>query len=539
VALLAALAVAPAASAHAVLLTTDPANDAVVQRSPARVVLRFNETVETAFGGIRVFDAQTRRVDTGKISRPSAKELAVDLEPDLPQGTYTVAWRIVSADSHPLSGAFVFHVGRPGAEPAGVAAEVLDAGSGAVKDAATVVRFFDFALLLASAGGAAALALVLTGAGRALRRRLASLLALTSAALAVAAAAGIVLQGAVAGGFGFVEAIDPDVVQAVLDTRFGRVWLLQGAAALGVAVAALVLRRRESENAAAVALGFSVLLVLTPALAGHANVSGTVSTIADFAHVGAAAVWTGGLAFLAAALLWAKNKRWSLAAEAVPRFSTLAVGAVAVLVTAGIVNGYLQVGALRGLWETTYGLLLVGKVALVLPLLALGAYNNRFAVPRLRAQTASPTERRRFLRTIGVELGLFVAVVAVTAVLVTEPPAKAEVKPTGPFATTTQIGSNELNLVVDPAQPGSNEIHLYLTDRTGRPATVAEARVAASLPSRGIGPLRLRALRAGPGHYLVADANLALPGEWRLRVDLRVGEFEAQAASVNVPIREE
>jgi copper transport protein len=522
-----------------VLLTTDPANDAVVERSPARVVLRFNETVESAFGGIRVFDAQTRRVDTGRVSRPSSQELAVDLEPDLPQGTYTVAWRIVSADSHPLSGAFVFHVGRPGAEPAGVAAEVLDSGSGAVKDAATVVRFADFALLLASAGGAAALALVLTSAGRALRRRLASLLALTSAALAVAASVGIVLQGAVAGGFGFVDAIDPDVVQAVLDTRFGRVWLLQAAAALGVAATALVLRRRESENAAAVALGFAVLLVLTPALAGHANVSGTVATIADFAHVGAAAAWTGGLAFLAAALLWAGSSRWSLAADAVPRFSTLAVGAVAVLVAAGIVNGYLQVGALRGLWDTTYGLLLLGKVALVLPLLALGAYNNRVAVPRLRSQTASTRERRRFLRTIGVELGLFVAVVAVTTVLVAEPPAKAEVKPTGPFATTTQIGSNELNLVVDPARPGSNEIHLYLTDRTGRPATVAEARVAASLPSHGIGPLRLRALRAGPGHYLVADAALVHPGEWRLRIDLRIGEFEAQAASVSVPIREE
>jgi hypothetical protein len=68
---------------------------------------------------------------------------------------------------------------------------------------------------------------------------------------------------------------------------------------------------------------------------------------------------------------------------------------------------------------------------------------------------------------------------------------------------------------------------------------VAEARVSATLPSRRVGPLRFRALRAGPGHYLVDNANLALAGDWRIRVDLRVGEFESQAAVVSVPIREE
>jgi copper transport protein len=537
--LLAALAVAPEASAHAVLLTTEPSNDAVVARSPARVVLRFNETVETAFGGIRVFDASARRVDSGRVARPDSAALAVDLDGELADGTYTVAWRVVSADSHPISGAFVFHVREPGAEPAGIASEVLESGSGGVRTLATAVRFVDFGLLLASAGGAAALVLVLGDGGRPLRRRLASALAVASLGLAAAAAAGIVLQGATAGGFGVIEALDPDVVEAVLDTRFGRIWLLQAAAAVALSAVALALRRRESELASGLAVGLAVVLVVTPALAGHASVSGGVAMLADAGHVAAAAAWAGGLTFLVAALMWAGSGRWALAAEAVPRFSTLAVGAVVLLLVTGTINGYLQVKALRGLWETTYGLLLLGKVALVLPLLALGAYNNRFAVPRLRAQVASGREQRRFLRTVGVELGLMVAVVALTAALVAEPPAKAEVTPAGPFATTAEVGPNELNLVVDPAQPGSNEIHLYLTDQTGQPATVAEARVSATLPSRRVGPLRFRALRAGPGHYLVDNANLALAGDWRIRLDLRVGEFESQAAVVSVPIREE
>ena len=72
-----------------------------------------------------------------------------------------------------------------------------------------------------------------------------------------------------------------------------------------------------------------------------------------------------------------------------PRFSILAVGAVSALLMGGTTNGYQEARALRGLWESTYGQLLLLKIALILPLLALGAFNNRYSVPRLRAGIAS------------------------------------------------------------------------------------------------------------------------------------------------------
>ncbi len=130
-------------------------------------------------------------------------------------------------------------------------------------------------------------------------------------------------------------------------------------------------------------------------------------------------------------------------------------------------------------------------------------------------------------------------IVAVTAVLVTEPPARAEVVPRGPYATTAQLGDLELNLVVDPAVAGPNQIHLYLTTPSGQPTDVDEATVAATLASRRIGPLRLQAHRAGPGHFVVHGAQLALAGDWQLRVDARRGEFDSASATVSVPIRKE
>ena len=222
-----------------------------------------------------------------------------------------------------------------------------------------------------------------------------------------------------------------------------------------------------------------------------------------------------------------------------PRFSLLAVGAVSLLLVSGTTNGYLQVRVLRGLWETTYGQLLLVKITLVLPLLLLGLYNNRRAVPRLRNRLASPAERTRFLQTAGAELALMVAIVGVTAVLVSEPPARAEVAPTDVYATTAQLGDLELNLVVDPAVAGRNQIHLYLTNRSGEPTDVDEASVSATLARHSIGPLRLTAHHAGPGHFIVHGAQLALAGDWQLRVETRRGEFDAAAATVSVPIRKE
>jgi copper transport protein len=138
-----------------------------------------------------------------------------------------------------------------------------------------------------------------------------------------------------------------------------------------------------------------------------------------------------------------------------------------------------------------------------------------------------------------VELALFCVVIGVTAVLVTEPPAKASVAASGPVARTAQVGPYELNAVVDPAVRGENDIHLYLLDKTGQPAKVAETTVAATLPDPGIGPLKLETHPAGPGHFSVLGAELSLAGDWELEVSVRRGEFDLWQATILVPIRKE
>jgi copper transport protein len=549
-----ATALAPAASAHSVLIATQPGNDVVVPESPDTVVLEFNEGVDASLGSLRVYDGQGTQVDAGEVTQSATTEVEVGIDSQLAPGTYTVAWRVVSADSDPISGAFVFHVVERGVA-ANVSIDALTGTSQAVDVLFTAGRFVDFALLLLAAGGSAVLVIALPTAPWRVRRRLYGILAAAAGGLAVIALVNILLQGATAGGLTLSDAFSWSLFTSVLETDFGEVMLIQSALAATLALTALALRHAEGHDRRpliALTLALSAGLTLTPSFAGHARTLGALGLTSDILHVLSASLWTGGLAFLVLALVMADADRWPLATRTVPRFSNLAVGSVVALLAAGTVSAYLQLRTWSALWDNTYGLLVLAKIVLVVPLLALGAYNNRYAVPRLRAGMASVLERRRFLRTTGVELGIMVVIVGVTAVLVNSEPARTmameieagghgameedAMSPSEPFEGTVVLGDMEAMVAVDPAAPGENTITIAFMDAAELPSEVS---VSASLPSQEIGPLDFTAEPdpAEEGSYVVEGASLSIAGDWELRIEALRGEFDLLTETVTVPIQ--
>jgi copper transport protein len=552
-----------AAGAHAVLDGSVPGRGAQVDRPPERVTLRFDEPVEVAFGSVRVFDAAGERVDRGATAHPGgrADEVAVGLRRGLGDGIYTATYRVISADAHPVAGGFTFTVGAGGAAPRLGVDELIDAGSaGPVTEGAFgVVRALSYLAIALGAGGLAfALAVwrpVLRDAGRAGRgwdearaafaARSRTLVLAAAATGALASALGIVLQGATATTGSFWSALDPDVAGDVLGTRFGIVWGLRLAAwaALGL-VAALP---RVAPPVRAAALGaLAAFICLTPALAGHAStVDPAVLIPANALHVGAMAVWVGGVALLLLALPAATRRlepaeRTPLLAAAVARFSSVAVLAVAALVASGVLQAIVELEALSDLWESAFGRAILVKAGLVVALIALGAWNRTRARPRLARRASaghSPGAAGVLLRrTLAAEIGLMAGVFAATAALASyAPPSSAA---GGPFSGSAALGPARMELTVDPARPGPNQLHLYLFDR--RDGTqfdrVKELRLTARLPERRIGPLALRAHKAGPGHYVVRHAHIAPAGDWRLEVSARVSEFDAYTATLEVPV---
>jgi putative copper export protein len=396
-------------------------------------------------------------------------------------------------------------------------------------------------LILLCVGAAGMLALVLEAEAAAVRRPLWAALAFTALLLATVSVAGIGLEAGKASGLGLDAAFRASLIGDVLETQFGRVWLARSLLALlvvGLAVVALFGSGRRERTLAWVVSGLGVGIAATPALSGHARVAGTFAVVSDWVHVLGASAWIGGLAFLLIALWRAGSGRWPLAARSVPRFSALAVVSVTALLVAGIVSSFIEVRSWEALLHTTSGRLVLAKVALVLPVLALGWFNNRVSVPRLRSGIASAVERRRFLRSTAAELGLVIVVVGVTAVLVAEPPAKAQLAArSGPVTREAVLGPFHLELVVDPARTGTNEVRLSLLDHaTGQPANVDEVRIGASLPAAGVGPIRLRAVPKGVVDAVVPAATLPLVGHWRFRVDVRRGDFDEWSTTVTIPI---
>lgn len=580
------LALPGAATAHAVLVDTLPERGTNPERAPERVVFRFNEPVETAFGSVRVFDSRGRRVDTGDADHPGgdARAVAVELRSSLPDGSYTATYRVISADSHPVSGGFVFSVGDVGGAPAASVDELITSGdAGVVTDVALgAAKALTYAAIACAAGGLLFLLVVwlpalreVAGADDAWRvvsesfaRRLRRIAAFTVATGVGAALLGIVTQAASAAGSSVRDALDPDVIADVLGTRAGTIWGLRLVdwVLVGVLLAAVAARqalpalRPASLGAvgqalpssgrlavlgpAVILLGF---LVLSPALAGHAGVSDPTAVLlpANVVHVLAMSAWIGGLALLLLALPAATRRleppdRTRLLSAALLRFTPIALGAVAALLATGIVQSLFHLTAVGDLLDTAFGRAILIKALLLAALIALGALNRCRSLPRLRRIAAGGgppgSEGRLLRRTLRTEIVLLAGALAVTAPLTRYPPPDSLAS--GPFSTTTELGAARMELTVDPAAIGSNEIHIYLTNpRTGAQFDrFRNLSVTLALPSKRIGPLEPRLDKAGPGHWIVRRAQLSPAGDWRLTVSSRVSDFVERRALVEVPV---
>jgi copper transport protein len=554
---LALLALVPAgAQAHAELVSTSPERGARLEASPEQVTFRFNEAVEASFGAVRVFDASGERVDSGGLTRPGGDARAVSTRVErLPDGVYTATYRVVSSDSHPVAGGFVFTVGDGGPSSGTSVAELIEEGDSgpATSVAFGAVRTLAYASIALAVGGAAFLAFVwLPGprsdASGAFSRRARRVAAATLAAGVLSSALGIVLQGANAAGISFWSALRPEVLGDVLDTRFGLIWGLRALAWLLLGALAVALLRRWPSptltGAAVLLLGF---LVVSPGIAGHAGSTDPVALVlaADSGHVLAMSVWAGGLAALlfvlpAATRQLAPPERTRLLAGSLRRFSPLALAAVAVLLATGLLQSIVQLEALGDLLDSAFGRAILIKAALVVVLVGLGAVNLRRSRPRLEqaaARGAAPGGAGRLLRrAVAAEVALIAVALGVTAALTAYPPPRAVAA--GPYSTSTELGEARLELTVDPAAPGTNEIHLYLFDeRTGaqydRPREVS---LRLRLPREGIGPLEPRIDKAGPGHWVARRALISPAGDWTLEVGALVSEFEESRAVVEVPV---
>lgn len=553
VAVLAVVAMPGRADAHAELLSTEPAASEQLDSAPDAVVLHFSEAVNPTDDTLEVLDVSGDRIDTGEPEHPDGDRTAVSVSlPDLDDGAYVVAWRVVSSDSHPIGGAFTFRVGDAAVDTGDDQAlidEVLggaDGGDTALGAAYGVVRFAAFAGIAVLVGATVFLTWLWPPGrvDRHARRVVAVAWAITVAATILS----IPFQGAYVAGGALADVADPGMIADELGTRTGRAWLARlvvlvlAAAVVVRARRALTEREAGTRTRVAVALAGLVLLV-TVSLTGHA-VSGDLVALAfvtDVVHLVGVSVWLGGLAVLVAAVL---RRPTPPAADdvgaiepVVTRFSRVAFAAVVLIVVSGTVQGWRQVGSYDALLETAYGRLLVTKVALVAAMLVAAALSRSWVRERIAGRRAdagpehSPSTGARLTvlrRSVAAEAGGALAVVAVTALLVNAVPGGTASATGGGGPFSAQITEDDIVLSVEvvPAEVGPVGLHLYVNEPSGAPVRPEEVEATFTLPERDLGPLTVPLVDFGQGHYSADGAELPFAGEWDLDVVVRTSDID-------------
>ncbi|CAM5526484.1 copper resistance CopC/CopD family protein [Streptomyces canus] len=378
------LTTAGPASAHAALTGSDPQQGVVVDKAPDQVSLTFSEKVALSNGSLRVLDPKGKAVQQGKPFEVGGTTYGVKLHSGLPDGTYTVTYQVVSADSHPVAGAYTFSVGAPSTTSVSVSGET--AGGGVVGWLYGFGRYMSYAGFIVLVGGAAfVLGCWQRGAGVKPMQRLVvgGWLTLTSATLLL-----LLLRGSYTGSGKVGDVFDLDLLGNVLQTKAGAALvsrlLLLAAAALFISVLFGAYDKREDEEKRdltfGLAIGGTVVaagLAASWAMAEHASVGlqAGIAMPVDVVHLLAVATWLGGLTALLVALY---RSDAPIESAAVRRFSQVAFGSVVALVTTGVYQSWRQLGSWSAFTETRYGQLLLVKIGLVALLVGVAFVSRRW-----------------------------------------------------------------------------------------------------------------------------------------------------------------
>lgn len=492
----------PAAHAHASLQSSAPANGDVLDASPPAVVIMFTEPPDRGLSQIRVLDATGASVTADRVEAVPGQPRALRAPlPELPEGTYTVSWRVLSTvDGHITTGSFAFGVGQapePVAQPAGTVSREQRPSALAV--AGRWAFYWGLALLFA--GALARLVVFRSATPKPW---------MLWAAWAVAALGllGMFLAERAAVG---VSAVD------LLGSERGRLLTARGLIvfiALGATAAVALHRRFWTSVALAVAAAAAMLV---HAFAGHAGAAESARALhvgVQWLHILGVGAWVGGLVWL---LVGMRTQPDEARRGAARRFSALATVALPAVAATGVLRAFNLVGLEpRRLVETGFGLTVLGKVALFGGLFALGAYNRYRIIPRLSSASGLLSRLRR---SVGAEVALGAAVFGLTGIMAGLPPPAQTSASSAPARVVAQgsdpAGLLNVRLLATPGTAGINRFDVRVADREDEPVDATGVRLSFALPSRPeIAPSELDLKAAGPGTWSGQGPNLSVFGSW-------------------------
>jgi copper transport protein len=539
------------ASAHAYLIRTSPTASRVLNAPPRQVSLTYDEAVEPRFAITSVTNVDGHQETTGPVRRSAADPdtLVVPLRPRLPEGWYLIYWRAISVDGHPVQGAFTYAVGpNPGPAPKFAVPSI---SAGATAPNLLIARWVMFLSVMVAIGLFAFRFFV----ARSLPRRVDGT-GLRALSIAFVAASVI---GVLAIPVYLDFAIASDSLRSVFDvealvplfrvTAFGRgyvdMMLCFALFCVAAWVALLVDRpdRRSrslaeilAETGALLAAGAALVL---PGAVGHAGQTSPrgLSVGIDWLHLIAGSTWLGGLVGLL--VLWftvGSKRRVAALSIVVPRFSTVALGSVALLLTTGTIATIDHMPALDALWDTGYGVAILVKIAILLVAMAVAAGNLLSTRPRLAAvgggsgdtgagdgaASAAAGLLRRLVALEAVLVAGAVFVAALLSSLAPPPPAfakqNAALASVGPgrVAQTIERAGYRLQVLVSPNKAAAPDSFALRITKGGQPVRHANVTLTFNHTEMQMPQQQYQLAETRPGLYSRRAPALIMVGKWAL-----------------------
>ena len=634
------------ASAHAILLRSDPAKDSVLSIAPKQVRMWFSEALNPAFSTAVVVNGENKRVDNrdARVSSTDQTEMDVTLQPNLPPAVYIVIWRTDSAaDGHILRGSFIFSVARADgtvptlASGSNPGANVLGGGNltglytGQI-DGSTLFNLLMITLVELGAifwmGAQLWINFVLTISTEAhteertineqVQRRFERYFSLPTLIVLFLANLGVLLGQALnLSGGDLASALSPTLLTGLATSgRFGMYWMMREVVILIAMIPALYMLFQQQRPRIArtvlpiVNLFLASALLIAITMSGHAAaVSPTIVSYAivlDWLHLLAASLWVGGIIYIATNYLPVLRylpipQQARSLVTVLPYFSPLAVAGVLIMATTGPFSAAFHLTSWQQFLSTAYGRALLVKIVLIGGLLVTSSIHVGILRPRLkkeyqkysyvanRLQTTQPGEEiaeqnrtstlngqqavtitaepgraskllvqqvklregrltkktlllskvLRWEPVLGVAVLICVGLMNVFAGTLS-PIAAAQQQQTGNKPQTfsasvrTTDGKFTVTLSVNPNRFGTNVFTVSAVDTsTGAAVTNIGVSLYTTMLDMDMGTNTLNLLPDGKGHFS-GTGDLAMPGDWQIRVQIRTPDATLHEASVKL-----
>ncbi|EJS08842.1 copper resistance CopC/CopD family protein [Bacillus mycoides] len=502
------------ASAHAYVVKSNPAENETLKKAPSVVKIEFDEDIQvSSFNTLFVRDTSGKRVDLkdAHIDKKNKKILEAGLKENLKNGLYSIQWKAISADGHPIQGVIPFRIGLAEAGTDDIQVEEM----GYVPQIDMIMErgilYTSFSLFI----GVLLFNLILyKGSASQVQSRSKKIIWISLFGIFISLLFNLPLQAKINADVSWLEAFDPLLLKETLQLSvFGYVWITQMAlisTLMIVTYFAVKSERVSSFKVWSIPIVLFMGLLVMKAFNSHAYglKFKEIAVVMDFLHLFAASLWIGGLSSIVL-LLRKEDDKWTMYWDAIKRFSPWATGTVIVILLTGLFNSTFFIPTIHSLFDTKYGLALLAKILLFVCMGILGIIH--YVKGRMRAQ-------QRLGATVKVEfiIGIIVFVIVAFMTNVQTPP----MPPTGPFTESKQLDNGyELTLHVSPNKVGQNTFHITLKDENGQPVTDMEQIVLTTQSldmNMGKGSFKVSAV--SPGEYEAEGMYINMIGNWNIQV---------------------